>query len=146
MSKNLAAVEKLVEAWTYPILSLDFMSFPACRQRRESSSSCLLTSEYFNIYSSVEHAPCITSIAVGLFNNVYRQVCQRSYSHLQVQEVDMSCIQASLDNGESLHELDSLARQTNELDRKALIDWGGFSGFSAINVKMLPSAFPPPAP
>lgn len=113
ISKKLATVEKLVEAWTYPTLSLDFMSFPTCKQSRESSNSCLLSPEYFSIYSSVELAPCITSIAVGLFNNVYRQVCQRSYSRLQVQEVDMSCIQASLDNGESLR----------ELQRNALMNW-----------------------
>ena len=134
MTKNLAAVEKLVETWTYPTLSLDFMSFPACKQRRESSSSCLLTLEYFNIYSSVEHAPCITSIAVGLFNNVYRRVCQRSYSYtrLQVQEVDMSCVQASLDNGKSLR----------ELHMKAL-SWRGGGTFQVLALSVPPLSPPP---
>lgn len=103
-NKNFVSVEKLVEAWPYPTLSLDFLSFPAVKLSLESSSRCLLTPEYFNIYSSLELAPCITSIAVGLFNNVYQQICQRSYTRPQVQEVDMSCIQASLDNGESLCE------------------------------------------
>ena len=101
-TKNFTAVEKLVEAWSHPTLSFDFLSFPFCRQRRELSRTCLLTPEYFNIYSSVELAPCITSIAVGLFNNVHQQVCcndGKSSSHLQ--EVDISCIHASFDNGES---------------------------------------------
>ena len=98
-SKNFVAVEKLVESWPHPTLSFDFLSFPFCRQRRESSRSCLLTPEYFNIHSSDELAPCLTSITVGVFKNVQRQVhLGGSCSHLQV--VDISHIHASIDNGE----------------------------------------------
>ena len=96
--KKFAAVEKLVEAWPYPTLSFDFLSFPLCRQRRESSKSCLLAPEYFNVDSNNELAPCITSIAVGVFRNVQQQIHRDSCSQLQV--VDMSHICASVDNGE----------------------------------------------
>ena len=98
--KNVAAVAKLVEAWPHPTLSFDFLSFPFCRQRRESSKSCLLAPEYFSVDSSNDFAPCITSIAVGVFRNVQRQIYHRSDSCSQLQVVDMSCICTSVDNGE----------------------------------------------
>jgi hypothetical protein len=98
--ENFTAVEKLVEAWPHPALSFDFLSFPFCRQRRESSKSCLLAPEYFDVDSNNKLAPCITSIAVGVFRNVQRCIHHRSCSQLQV--INMSCIYASVtvDNGE----------------------------------------------
>ena len=98
--KNFAAVEKLVEAWPHPTLSFDFLSFPFCRQRRESSKSCLLAPEYFDVDSSNELAPCVTSITVGVFRNMQRQLYHWSDSYTQLQVVDMSCICTSVDNGE----------------------------------------------
>ena len=102
-SKKFAAVEKIVEAWPHSTLSFDFLSFPLCRQRRESSKSPLLAPEYFDVYSSVEFAPCITSIAVGLFKNLHRQICHtaRTSNHLQLQEVDISRIHTSVDSDEA---------------------------------------------
>lgn len=108
-SKNFAAIEKLVEAWSHPNLSFDFLAFPFCRRRRELSRNCLLAPEYFDVYSSLELAPCITSVAVGLFNNVRRQVCHldqnsggKPHCCLRVEEVDISCIHTSLDDSESI--------------------------------------------
>ena len=101
-NKNFAAVEKLVESWSHPALSFEFFSIPFCRQRRQSSKSCLLTPEYFNVYSSVEFAPCITSIAIGLFKNVQRQTSERKFCHrhLPLKEVDMSHIcPSAIDDG-----------------------------------------------
>ena len=96
-SKNFVAVEKLVEAWPHPTLSFDFLSFPLCKRRRESSKSCLLAPEYFNVDSNDELAPCITSIAVGVFRNVQ----QRVYSCNSLQVVDLSGIRtSSIDDGE----------------------------------------------
>lgn len=97
--KKFAAVEKLVEAWPHPTLSFDFLSFPLCRQRRESSKSCLLAPEYFGVDSNNELTPCITSITVGVFKNVQRQV-YHSDPGSQLQVVDMSQICAAVDNGE----------------------------------------------
>ena len=101
--KNFAAVEKLVEAWPHLTLSFDFLSLPLCRQRRELSKSCLLAPEYFVVGSSNELDPCVTSIAVGVFRNVQRQIYHRSLSCTQLQVVDMSCICASIDNGKYSH-------------------------------------------
>ena len=99
-SKNFIAVEKLVEAWPHSTLSFDFLSFPFCRQRRESSKNCLLAPEYFDVDSSNELAPCVTNIAMGVFRNVQRRIHLRSESCSQLQMVDMSCICASIKNGE----------------------------------------------
>lgn len=100
---NFAAVEKLVEAWPHPTLSFNFLSFPFCRQRRESSKSCLLAPEYFDVDSSNELALCVASIAMGVFRNVQRCIHLGSDSCSQLQIVDMSCICASVDNGEYSH-------------------------------------------
>ena len=98
--KNFVAVEKLVEVWPHPTISFDFLSFPLCRQRQESSESCLLAPEYFDVGSSNELDPCVTSIAVGVFRKVQRQIYQKSTSCNQLRVVDTSRICAAVDNGE----------------------------------------------
>ena len=97
--KNLAAVEKIVSAWSYPTLSFNFQLYPL---RSESSHTCLLAPEYADVYSSVDLSPCITSIAIGLFNNVYRGhvYCDTPGGRKGLQEVDLSNFHASFDNSE----------------------------------------------
>ena len=99
---NLLGVKKLVEAWPHKELNFDFLANPLCRQRKESSSSCLEPLEYFGIVSEFhKYASCVLTIAIGVFDNLLRHVAMGTPPSLEV--IDLSCVHVeSEDQGECL--------------------------------------------
>ena len=99
-SKNFSTIEKIVAAWSHPTLSFNFMSYPL---QSGPSTRCVLAPEYDNVYSGDHLSPsCVTSVAVGVFNHVYRQQVRQGgqCGIVQIQEVDISHLHVSLDDGE----------------------------------------------
>jgi len=74
-TRNVVAVQNLIEMWPYSNLSFDFLSNPLCRRKKEASSSCLEPHEYYGIFCTDEFAQCFLSIAVGVFHNTHHCLC-----------------------------------------------------------------------
>lgn len=92
-SRNYAAIEAIVKAWSYPELSFDFMSNSFCRRKEELSELCIEPHSYYNIYSSNKYEDCISSIALGLFNQLY--TCLESNKDSNIEVANLSKIRVT---------------------------------------------------
>ena len=97
-SKNYAAIEAVVKSWPHSELCFNFMSTSLCRRRKELSKWCIEAHEYYNNYSTDQYADCISSIALGVFNNLY--ACLHGHSNSFLEVVDLNRIRvAEFSNG-----------------------------------------------
>ena len=74
---NTLAVQKLVEMWPYPELTLNHVENKFWRIAKANTAQCLAPREYLGIFCwKVVTAELVSAIALGLFNHVmyHRQV------------------------------------------------------------------------
>lgn len=92
-ARDYRAVEVLVRSWSHPDLSFDFMQNRFCRRKKELSKYCLEAHNFFNVHSSCDYTDCVSSIALGLFNNIH--TCLKENLACPIKVVDLSKIRIS---------------------------------------------------
>lgn len=93
--KNFRAVEAVVESWPHSDLSFDFMQNSFCRRNKEQSQFCIEAHDYYNEHSTYQFEECVSSIVLGLFNNLHANLKESDIPVIKV--VDLSKIRVADD-------------------------------------------------